>query len=101
MNLMPKYVKENLPEIYSTENKKDPLVQCKYFLPMTKWTWYGIELDGEDLFFGYVIGDYNELGYFRLSELKSITGPYGLGVERDLYFDPMPLSKIKALHKNF
>jgi len=28
----------------------------------------------------------NELGYFSLKEMESIKGPWGLGIERDLYF---------------
>lgn len=98
MQLMPQYVVKKLPALYSVENQEDPMVKCKFFLPMTKWTWYAMEFDGKDTFFGYVIGDYNELGYFSLSELQSIEGPYGLKVERDMYFDPTPLSKVKALH---
>jgi hypothetical protein len=47
-------------------------------------------------FYGYVsiFGDHNdEWGYFSLSELGSVKGPFGLGIERDLYFDPQPISK--------
>jgi hypothetical protein len=57
------------------------------------------------LFFGYVsiFGDHNdEWGYFRLSELESVKcPPFGMGIERDLYFDPKPISKIcpKAIGK--
>jgi hypothetical protein len=53
-------------------------------------------------FYGYVsiFGDEcDEWGYFSLSELQSVKGPFGLGIERDLYFDPQPISKAcpKAL----
>jgi hypothetical protein len=37
----------------------------------------------------------NELGYFSLTELQEIRGPFGLALERDLYFDPTPLSTIR------
>jgi len=99
VKLLPKNIRNKLPEIDSTQYGKDPKVFCKFFLPMTKWSWYATEFDGEDLFFGYVVGDYRELGYFRLSELMSIEGPYGLAVERDLYFDSQPLSEVKKLHE--
>ncbi len=62
MMLMPSYVEKKLPPLYSAENKKDPKVLCKFFLPFTKWTWYALEFDGKDTFFGYVVGDYPELG---------------------------------------
>lgn len=48
-------------------------------------------------FYGYVsiFGDEcDEWGYFALSELQSVKGPLGLGIERDLYFDPKPISKV-------
>ncbi len=38
------------------------------------------------MFFGLVDGFERELGYFSLSELESVHGPYGVGIERDLYF---------------
>lgn len=47
-------------------------------------------------FYGYasIFGDFcDEWGYFALSELQSVKGPFGLGIERDLYFDPKPISK--------
>jgi hypothetical protein len=50
------------------------------------------------LFFGYVsiFGDHcDEWGYFSLSELQSVKcPPFGLGIERDLYFNPQPISKV-------
>lgn len=99
MQLLPKYIKDSLPAFYSQENNTNPMVICKFFLPFTKWTWYVIEFDGNDSFFGYVVGEYNELGYFSLSELQALEGPYGIGVERDLYFEKTPLSKIKSMHE--
>lgn len=98
MMLVPKYVTKKLPPLYATHEAKDPLVVCKFFLPMTRWTWYATEFDGKDRFFGYVVGDYKELGYFSLWELEWFEGPYGLKVERDLYFEPRPLSEIIRLH---
>ena len=65
---MTKAIEKKLPKMNSQENEIDPMVQVKYFCPWNHWTWYGIEFDGEDVFFGYVVGDYNELGYFNLSK---------------------------------
>ena len=44
---------------------------------------------------GYVCGSENESGYFRLSELEAARGPLGLAIERDLYFEPTPGSKLQ------
>lgn len=56
------------------------------------------EWDQKDTFFGLVVGFEIEMGYFSLSELEATTGPLGLHVERDLYFKPTPLSKIRKQH---
>ena len=88
-----------LPALYSQENNEDPMVICKFFTSWTSWTWYGIEFDGKDLFFGYVAGDFPELGYFSLSELKDLKGPMGLSIQRDMYFKMCRLSKIRKLHE--
>lgn len=99
MQLLTKEITAKLPVLYSQENEKDPMVICKFFTPWSSWTWYAIEFDGQDTFFGYVIGHEAELGYFSLSELQSLKGPMGLSIERDLYFNPQPLSKVKSLHE--
>jgi len=95
MKLLTKAIEMQLPKLYSQEKTKDPKVIVKFFQPWGEWTWYGIEYDGEDTFFGYVIGFEKELGYFSLSELKSVRGPFGLKIERDKFFKKTELSKIK------
>jgi hypothetical protein len=90
--------KENindLPKLYANEEVKDPKAIVKWFTPDANWTWYAMEYDGEDTFFGLVDGFEKELGYFSLSELKSLRGAMGLPVERDQWFKPTPLSEIK------
>ncbi len=99
MLLLPKSVVDNLPRLYTTENTADPIVRCKFFLPGTAWTWYVLEYDGEDNFFGYVAGDTCELGYFSLRDLKGVRGTINLPIERDLYFKPQKLSVIRKLHE--
>lgn len=64
----------------------DAPIIVKFFTPTSSWTWYATEFDGEDMFFGLVDGFEKEFGYFSLSELESIDGPHGVGIERDLYF---------------
>lgn len=84
------------PALYSQENEADPEIPVKFFNPQGSWTWYAIEFDGDDTFFGYVDGEYPELGYFSLAELSEYKGPFGIGIERDRYWDPSTrLSKVK------
>ena len=95
MKLLTKAIKQKLPPLYATENEKDPLVICKFFYPDFSWTWYAIEFDGKDTFFGFVASDYPELGYFSLSELMNTRGKLGLPIERDRYFKPCRLSELR------
>ena len=85
-----------LPSLYSTESEGNQLAQVKFFTPWSDWTWYAIEFDGEDLFFGLVDGFEVEYGYFSLSELESLRSPTGLRIERDEHFTPRPVREIKA-----
>jgi len=98
--LIPQEQLLNLPNLYDTENDKDPICHIKLFTPDSNWTWYITELSKEDnnTCFGYVIGHSSELGYFNLDELNSIRGPLGLKIELDSSFTPTTLSKIKKLH---
>lgn len=99
MQLLTKEITTKLPFLYTQEDEDDPIVICKFFAVWTNWTWYAIEFDGKDTFFGYVVGHEKELGYFTLSELEGFQGPMGLSIERDLYFRPCKLSEIKKLHE--
>lgn len=96
MMLLTKEIRKRLPPLYTNENIPDPIVQVKFFTPWSNWTWYATEFDGEDTFFGLVFGFEKELGYFSLSELESLTGPWGLKIERDMHFEPKPLSEIRS-----
>lgn len=95
MKLMTKEIEKTMPPLYAQENVEDPIVYVKFFCPWNQWTWFATEFDGKDIFFGFVHGDFPEFGYFSLSELQSVRGPYGLSIERDLYFQPKPLSQCK------
>jgi len=100
MKLLTKELMDKLPKLYSQENVKDPMVIVKFFNPVGRENWFAIEYNPEEkLFFGYasLFGDYNdELGYFGLEELEQVKLPLGIKIERDLYFEPTPLSEIKA-----
>ena len=87
-------LRTQLPQLYSQEEVDDPKAIAKYFTPDANWTWYATEFDGKDTFFGLVDGLEKELGYFSLAALESVKGPFGLGVERDLWFEPTPVSEL-------
>jgi len=96
MMLLTEELRKNLPALYTTEKKKpeDTPVIVKFFDPCGSWTWYATEFDGKDIFFGFVRGIENELGYFSLAELQAYKGkPFGLGIERDMYFGKHTLAE--------
>ena len=93
--LLTKEVLTKLPKLYTQEEKGlEAVAVVKFFTPDSSWTWYATEFDGEDLFFGLVDGFEKELGYFSLSELKSVKGALGLPIERDMYFKPKTLKEL-------
>ena len=70
----------------------------KIFNPAGMATWLLTEIDG-DIAFGLCdlgMGS-PELGSVSISELESIKGPLGIGLERDKYFTPtMGISKYSS-----
>jgi hypothetical protein len=96
VKLLTREIQDKLPLLGSTDRlpHDEVIVQAKFFTPDAGWTWYAWEFDGEDLFFGLVSGFEVEAGYFRLSELEAARGPWGLPIERDLWFKPRPLSQV-------
>lgn len=102
-DLIPTWLAARIPALYSTEPQEgeeespDPQVHAKFFTPDGQWTWYVTEYRPEEgLCFGLVNGWEPELGYFTLAELRSIRGSLGLRIERDLYWQPVPLSQVRA-----
>lgn len=78
----------------------EALVIAKFFTPDANWTWYAVSASqdsqsGDVQFFGLVDGLERELGYFWLSELQQARGIFGLPVERDLYWEPILLNRLK------
>jgi len=91
MKLITKEIEKKLlnTPLYSTDGNMIKDVLVKFFNPCGAGTWYVFEAEknGNDWeFFGLVDLHEKELGYFTLSELESIRLPFGLSIERDMYF---------------
>ena len=71
------------------DSDRVPLV--KWFNPAGAGTWLIVDADPEDpdIHFGLMDLGFGtpELGSVRLSELEAFEGPFGLGIERDLWFE--------------
>jgi len=96
MKLLTKTILKKIPPLYAQDGKgNDAIAYLKLFLPWSSWTWYITEMNPEtEECFGLVDGFERELGYFNLSELANITGPFGLKIERDIAFEPTPLNNL-------
>lgn len=100
MKLLTKEIIKKLPKLRTNERKNPneiPII-VKFFCPWNQWTWYATEGEARNddyLFFGFVRGNFDELGYFTLLELESVTGLGGLKIERDLHWsDKTTLSQV-------
>ena len=99
MKLLTKKLLEQFPKLGETEATplEEKVVIAKFFTPDSSWTWYAVEFDGDDLFWGLVDGFEKEWGYFSLNELQSVRGKLGLPIERDLYFGQPKIKEIPGL----
>lgn len=98
MELLTKEIREAFQKTGSQDGKDaEAICIVKYFDPTGSWTWYATEFDGEDTFFGLVDGFELEWGDFSLSELQSVKGRFGLGIERDRYFGMPKLKDVARL----
>ncbi len=96
MKLITKALEKRFIEVGQQIHSDDPLVICKLFTPWTYRTWYVTEYYPDDkVCYGYVEWDSSERWYFALPELESLKWPYGLCIERDLYFNESLFSSLK------
>ena len=102
MQLMTKEIEKKASKfpIYSQDEKGlDAEIIVKFFDPSSNWTWYATEYDPKNkIFMGYVSGLENEFGSFSLTELESVKGSFGLGIERDRYFENKKVRDIPLYH---
>ena len=85
--------REQYPKGSDLETQK---VVAKFFDPTGSWTWYLMNQDPEDpdYLWGIVKGFEVEIGSFSLSELQTTKVRFGLGIERDPGFHPMPAKEV-------
>lgn len=100
MKLLTKEIIDRTPKTYANAEKDsvETMVTAKFFDPAGSFTWYLTELDDDkDYAFGFVTSQFcpeGELGYFSINELEETKGAFGLGIERDLHFQPKSLKEV-------
>jgi len=91
MKIFTKEILKKLPPLYGNENKKpeEIKVPLKLFNPSGVGTWYITEYNPDTgIAFGWCDLGCPVLGYVNLDELLSKRfKPFGLKVERDMYWD--------------
>lgn len=88
MMLITKELEKRFKKIGDQLNESNPIVIAKLFNPCGGGTWYLTEYDPETkIAFGYVTGlAENEWGSISIQEMEELELPFGLKIERDLYF---------------
>lgn len=93
MKLITKDIERRLRKAWGTGSNE---IVVKFFAPWSAATWYitegashpTVRWDDDMIMFG--LCDFGigcpELGFVTLGELISIKGPFGLRIERDMYF---------------
>ncbi len=99
MQLMPPELREQLIA-NGKDREGDHFPALKYFHPVGAATWLIYAMDPDDNDYLHCLADlgmgFPELGGVLLSELQNFRGPFGLGIERDLYFQPKYPVRIYA-----
>ena len=96
MKLMTKEIEKKAQAQYLKGASFEQMIVAKFFDPAGSWTWYLMNQDPKDpdYLWGIVDGFEVETGSFSLSELVATRGPLGLGIERDLSFEPIKASDL-------
>lgn len=97
--LLNEELRKALPKLRAQDGVKDPLVYATFLFPASGWIWFVTEgepcINGDFLFFGYVVGLESEWGHFSLHELEGVN-VRGFRIERDFSFQLTPFSECCA-----
>lgn len=99
MQLLTAQLLRRFAQVGSQEGKPegDVIVVAKYFTPDGGFTFYATEYDPElREFFGLVECLAIEFASVPLVQLERMRGPYGVAIERDLYWKEQSLREVRA-----
>jgi hypothetical protein len=96
MKLMTKAIEKKARSQYLRGSDMEQKIVAKFFTPTSSWTWYLMNQDPDDpdYLWGIVKGFEVEIGSFSLSDLQKYRGRFGLAIERDLHFRPLPAREV-------
>lgn len=95
MKLITQEIQQRFAQVGDQSENPDPLVVAKLFDPAGSATWWLTEYDPQtNIARCYVTGlVMDEWGSVSITELEQIVRPFGLKIERDLYFTEKPISE--------
>ncbi len=100
MDLLTDELRHALPPLGSDLEKplEAMMVHARFFDPCAGWSWYPIEFDGTDIFFGIVASSNMAFaGQFTLRELEALSDPDDADrrvARRDEEFSPVQLGEL-------
>ena len=86
MKLLTAEIKRKLIKNNEQEDQLKLKPVVKFFNPIGAGTWYLTSMDERGDCFGLCDIGYPELGYVNINELQNVELPFGMGIERDLYW---------------
>tara|TARA_R110002020_G_scaffold1370_2_gene6267 strand:- start:153 stop:485 length:333 start_codon:yes stop_codon:yes gene_type:complete len=95
MHLLTKKIQEKATKQYKlgSDLEKQNVV-AKFFNPTGDGTWYLMNMKDRDYAWGIVNWIGLEIGSFSINELEEVKLPFGMGIERDIYFEEKPAIDI-------
>jgi hypothetical protein len=104
MKILTKAILDAFAKQGHTGNKsaKDIKIVMKLFNPTGAGTWYLYEKEDDDIYWCFAnLGDVEcaECGTVSMSELMAFKGRFGLGIERDMHFEPLSMSLEEVMNK--
>jgi len=102
MELIPKDIQATLPSFAAVDSAPDLVAVVKLFRPFSRYAFFVVggqrEANGDLCLLGFFrspIGPaYDQFDFVLLSDLERAQEPLGLGIERELDFQPSPISKL-------
>jgi len=97
MKLLTKEILKDFAKTGSQEGIENPRIIVKFF-GGGSYSFFATEYNPETkTFFGFTKGlDEQEWGYTSLAELESVKFAFGMGIERDMYFENKYINDIKS-----
>jgi len=96
MKLLTKKVIKDAVGQYDSGSNMEQMVVAKFFDPVGSWKWYLMNMadDTGSYAWGIVKGVAVEMGSFSVVELMEYKSAWGLGIERDIYWEPMKAKDV-------